>query len=191
MSRCHTHHTEPPPPAASICGPPCYISASKAKCISCWCDRVNIRDVWQLAASHSRQRSVCLGHKGWEKDGWRAESVEGRGRVGCLLYKVQISPLNHRPETNSADLKQQRSCVRRLLCFDFSDVVWQVLLPDAVIDDSTATFLWIYCQRHRLWLNDNDPDKQLKSVLEQEHHRHQITMTVKVNWGPWTRVKLR
>lgn len=38
-----------------------------------------------------------------------------------------------------------------------------VLLPVAVID-YTSTLLWIYSRRHRLWLNDNDPDKQLKSV---------------------------
>ncbi len=43
--------------------------------------------------------------------------------------------------------------------------VSSVAARHAVIDDPTATLLWIYCQRHRLGSNDNVSDKQLKSLF--------------------------
>lgn len=52
----------------------------------------------------------------------------------------------------------------RLLDF-FRCRVSSVAARHTVIDYTTSTLLWIYSQRHRLWLNDNDPDKQLKSVF--------------------------
>lgn len=53
-----------------------------------------------------------------------------------------------------------------------------------VIDYPTATLLRTYCWRHRLWLNDNDPGTQLKSVYG--GRTQQTAMTAKVSLGPST-----
>lgn len=58
----------------------------------------------------------------------------------------------------------------------------------AVINYPTAALLWIYCQHHRLGLNDNVPDKQLKSVFAA---RTPLTaMTAEVRLDLSTQVKL-
>lgn len=62
-------------------------------------------------------------------------------------------------------LKAPQSRVAIVFWIFFRCRVSSVAARHTVIDYTTSTLLWIYSKRHRLWLNDNDPDKQLKSVF--------------------------
>lgn len=75
---------------------------------------------------------------------------------------------------------------------DFSCHVSSVAARHSVIDYPTSTLLWIYCQRHSLWLNDNHSDKQLKSGFAarmQDVRRQWQRRLVLVNGHVWNSQK--
>lgn len=95
-----------------------------------------------------------------------------------IWRSLQISPWSFFLKLIWKSFKAPPSCVHGWRVLDFRFHVSSVAARHSVIDYPTAaTLLWIYCRRHRLWLNNNDPDKQLKSVFAAKS-----TTDVRLQW---------